>query len=604
MISLPGVRLDSTTAEIKRAVDIVDLVGEYVRLEPSTGSKFRGLCPFHDDHRPSLDVDRQRQSYRCWACGEKGDIFTFLERQEKLTFREALERLAERAGIPLTGRRNRNDHVGRLLEVLAWAQVEFQNCLFDPCTGAEARQYLSKRSLREETARRFGLGVAPDSFGWLLERARRAGIEEDWLVRSDLAKPGQRGAPYDTFRGRLMFPIRDERGRTVGFGGRVLPSIAERDPRKYVNSAATDVYNKSEILYGLDVAGAALRSSDRRGPRSVAVMEGYTDCLMAYQAGFLEAVATCGTALTPRQIAKLRRHADRVVLMFDGDAMGQKGARRAMELFLEAEVEIRLCSLPDGLDPCDFISQRGIEPLRARVDEAPDALEFLIDQVRRSHDLSSVAGRQQAVEEALATLASVPARTRADQRIKYELAMNRLAGAVGVGEAQLWKRVEEIRGARNRGPQPPSNSDGPLSAGGIRERRIVAWLVARPDQAGQIMPDFPADELGDPDLRELASASYRLHEELGALASLDALRERIEDPRLRALALELADSVPTDTAFEEGLREIQNSLQSSRRRLMRSAVRARLSSESSGPDHLALLRQVVRHERCGEESGE
>lgn len=587
--------MDDTTTAIKQAVNIVDLIGESVRLEPA-GSKFRGLCPFHDDHKPSFMVDPEFQNYRCWACGAKGDIFSFLQESEKISFVEAKQRLADKAGITLH-RQNavRNDPKQSLYRVLSWAQQEFQNSLFDARTGQEARQYLHQRGLTPETVKEFALGAAPNQFEWLVRRAQHAGIDAKLLIQAGLAKMGDRSTPYDAFRGRLMFPIKDVRNRVVAFGGRILPAFESDKAPKYLNSPATDVYHKSDVLFGLEVAKAQLQKDKQATQRRVlVVMEGYMDCLMAYQHGLRNAVATCGTALTGSHVSKLRSHADSVVLMFDGDEAGQKAARESVNLFLTAELEVKVCLLPDNLDPCDMLVQHGGEALRRMLDQAPDALEFQIQQAMARHDVRTVEGQHAALEQVLTTLSAIPQLPRGPQAMKYQLAMSRLSTRFGVSEEVLRQRITELR-QRNRGYTHTGQlvaAARPQPSRGERERRAIGLIVSRPSAAGEVQGLLSTENIQDPDLRNLLQACYALHKEFGDHASVDLLRERLEDIRLARLALELCDEAPTEQEWDQAFADLKERLQRwDRQRKMRLTTQS-LSPQSSDDDHLEVLRQL------------
>ena len=607
-----GDRLDDKTAAIKDAVDIVDLIGERIRLEPH-GGKFRGLCPFHDDHKPSLTVDSSYGRYNCWACGAKGDIFSFLQEMDRISFVDAKQRLAERAGIALCTRTaGGSDPKQLLIHVLDWAQEEFRKCLFDPRTGSAARQYLHGRGLTEETARNHRLGFAPDSFNWLIERAEGEKFSRDLLLKAGLAKVSERGSLYVPFRNRLVFPIRDERKNVIGFGGRALPLKGQESGPKYLNSPATAVYNKSQVLYGLDVVveGRALaQRSAALEERVVIVMEGYTDCLMAYQHGIGNAVATCGTALTARHVALLRRHADRVVLMFDGDAAGRKAAREATALFLGSELDLRLCPLPDGQDPCDFLQRHGADDLRARVGKAVDALDYRIREAERDGDPTSLEGRRKVVEEVLQTLSLAPLAPREAQAIKYQLALTRVADWSGIGEAKLRRRIDELRNERTKHPRrvtgPDSRPASDTASGSDREsaevqepmdereRTIVQLLVSQPGRSGVVLPLYPAEEVRHPVLRRLTEACHALYGEMGERASVDALRERLDDVRFDAEVMDLCDGAPQGDNFDQGIRDVTVHLTESRKRFARSALR-RLTAETPVPEQLEELRRMLK----------
>lgn len=590
---------ENELAAIKEAVDIVSLIGEYLRVEPF-GSKYRALCPFHDDKKPSLQIDPEFKNYRCWACGAKGDVFTFLQEYEKISFVEAKERLASRAGIVLKlGRSGIGDSKARLVSVLEWASKEYQKLLMESASGAVARQYLKDRGVTEETIRRYGLGFAPAEFEWLIRQGTAAGFDAQLLIKAGLAKISQRMTTYDVFRGRVMFPIKDTTGRTIGFGGRIVPSLDDGRAPKYLNSPSTDVYNKSRVLYGLDIAAPVLKAHPLGGaakPRlPVVVMEGYMDCLMSYQAGLLTAVATCGTALTGEHVQRLRGYTDRIVLMFDGDEAGFKAAREATTLFLSSEVDIRLCLLPDGLDPCDFVTRHGVDELRRRIESAPDALEHTVGRAVEMYDSSGLDGRSRAIGDVLEALSAMPEVLRGDQQQRMDLAINRVAEAFRVEESTLRHRLREIRQSSSRTGRSrpsslePSNAERPYPP---KERTIVELAVVWPGGAGPLLELAPAEYFSHPALRRIMETCYQILKELGTKATTDVLRERLDDPKLDSVVVEFLEMSPKGPAHETALKDVVASLKEDRRRRDRSAQFS-LGPTSGKDDHKAALRALT-----------
>ena len=383
---------EQTLAAIKHSVDIVALVGESLTVHRA-GSKFKALCPFHDDHHPSMELNPDRQSYKCWSCGAGGDIFDFVKNHERVDFPEALRMLADRAGITLEGADSASTGPSKkdLFEVTAWAEAAFAEAL---TTATEARSYLLERGLTSESSARFRLGFAPDDRDWLVVRARRAGISPALLEQVGLiVRSAGQSIPHERFRGRLIFPIHDPQGRVLGFGGRILPAIERaladsgRRVAKYLNSPETALFGKRRVLYGSDLARPAARSEGW-----VAVVEGYTDVIAAHQVGLTNVVGTLGTALGDDHVTALRRMTDRAVLVFDGDEAGQKAADRSLELFLGHEVDVRVLALPTEFDPCDFLLSQGAAPFRGMVEQAIDPLSFAIDRAGSRFDLASMEG--------------------------------------------------------------------------------------------------------------------------------------------------------------------------------------------------------------------
>ena len=314
--------------QVKSTVDIVQVVGEYVRLSKGGAQSWKGLCPFHSEKTPSFNVNDSLQIFKCFGCGKGGDVFTFLMEHQGLTFPEALELLAERNGIPIPKRRDgpQADESARLraalLQMHAEAQDFFEGELRGE-SGGTARAYLKRRGIDSETARRFGIGYAP-SGSRLARQLEKSGYRESDLSESSLVrKADDRPGFYDFFRDRLIFPIRDTQGRVIAFGARALSD--EQQP-KYLNSAQTKIYDKRAVLYNLSGAKAGMKKSNR-----VVLAEGYMDVIGIVRAGVEEAVATCGTALTPEQVRTMRRLADTLIVNFDSDSAGRESAEKSVE---------------------------------------------------------------------------------------------------------------------------------------------------------------------------------------------------------------------------------------------------------------------------------
>jgi DNA primase len=531
--------------QVKEANDIVDVVGGYVNLRPA-GQTFKGRCPFHDDNRPSFDVDPRRQRYRCWSCGKHGDVIQFIQEHDRVDFREALELLARRAGITLEKTADSRQTRGRsvMLEQVKWAAEQFQRCLLDSPLAEAARRYLGERQLTGETIRRFGMGYAPVSGEWLVQLAGQAGMAFETLEKVGLVAARDEGRGYyDRFRDRVMFPIRDARGQTVGFGGRILPSspLSARGP-KYYNSSETPLFSKSEQLYGIDLARQA---SAKAG--YLAVVEGYTDVLMAHQRGVPQVVATMGTALNTKHVRQLRRFVPRVVLVFDADAGGNTGVDRALEIFASEDVDLAVAALPEGLDPCDLLVQQGPEPFNAALANAVDALEFKLNQVLATEAVASIEGRRRAVDEVLRIIALAPEMPGQAGAVKQELIVTRIAQRLALKEETIWARLRELRAARPRDQREPLTREGERKAEEDKprtpaplERQLLEVLLAEPELVAEAAAEVSPDEIEHPRARRLLHELYLLRAE-GHPPNLDQLRDRINDSDLTAVALKLQE---------------------------------------------------------------
>jgi len=364
---------EEVTREIRDRTNIVDLIGRYVTLKKA-GANHKGLCPFHNEKSPSFNVNSDRQIFHCFGCGEGGDVIGFLMRHENLSFPEAARSLAGELGIeiPENNQASRGESTDELFRANEIALNLFRGALRSS-SAAAAREYLKNRGFDGALADRFEMGFAPDSWDSLVKALDKAKISPAQGVRAGLLVERNGGGHYDRFRGRLMFPIRDVRGRVVGFGGRALG--ADQEP-KYLNTAETPVFHKSSLFYGFPAALEPMRRSERG-----VVVEGYFDQIAMCRAGIDESVATCGTALTESHASNLRRRTRTVVLLFDGDEPGQKAMEKALTLLLPQGLRVRAVLLPEGDDPDTYLQREGVEALKSLVDAAPPALELIMQRM-------------------------------------------------------------------------------------------------------------------------------------------------------------------------------------------------------------------------------
>jgi DNA primase len=543
--------------QVKAASDVVAVVGAYLAIHPA-GKIYKAICPFHDDSRPSLDIDPARQRYKCWSCGAHGDVFSFVMHMEKVGFREARAILAAKVGIKLDERQSPHDHHrARLLEVMRWAQAKYAYQLLEDDAGEAARAYLGERKLSGKTIREFGLGFAPLSKGdWLARLAASEGISDEVLVEVGLTAPSQGGRGYyDRFRDRVMFPIKDVRGQVVGFGGRIMPNspYASRAP-KYYNSAETPLFSKSDLLYGLDLA--------RQGGAAagyLAVVEGYTDVMMAHQCGVPQVVATMGTALNARHVAQLRRYVSKVVLVYDADAGGFSGVDRALEIFVSHDVELAIATLPDGLDPCDLLVRAdGVETFKRVLASAVDALDFKLNRLLEREPVPSIETRRRIADDILGIMAAAPPVPGAAAQMKRELIVTRLVRRLGFkDETTLWARFKELQKAheqrererqekerdqQNREPNAGSAEPRPDAVLPTTERRrgqkagpaeaaekqLVELLLADPALVPVAAAQLTPAEITHSGLRRILAELYAVHA-AGAVPDLEALRVRLDD---------------------------------------------------------------------------
>lgn len=425
---------------VRSRTDLVALVGESVALTTSGGGAFKGLCPFHDDHNPSMMVYPDRQTFRCWSCNTGGDCFSWVVEFDKVEFRDALETLAKRAGLEMpkfAGRPTTESAVPKtdIYEALSWAEDEFHRCLLDSAMAAPAREYLKERGFNDQTISTFKLGFAPNDGQWLLARGRGK-FSNELLESARLIKKSEEGTGhYQFFRNRVLFPIRNDKGRCVSFGGRVLPQFAQPGVGKYINGLDSEVYSKSNLLFGFDAA----RESLRKG--TAVVVEGYTDVLISHQFGITNVVGVCGTALTQAHVDRLKRFAPRIVLMFDGDAAGQGAAEKALGNFLSENIDLRVLVLADGLDPDEYLFQNGADAYRQQIDNAIEAFDFKLQTEVKRHGLESIDARHRVLTSMLELLAKV---SKLRGTAREDVILNRLAGRTLLTEQVVRQRLAEM----------------------------------------------------------------------------------------------------------------------------------------------------------------
>ncbi|MDQ2941812.1 MAG: DNA primase [Chloroflexota bacterium] len=431
-------------AEIKSKLPVIEVIGETVLLKRA-GSAYKGLCPFHGEKTPSFVVTPDRETWHCFGCGQGGDIFTFLMQRDGLDFREALTRLAERAGVELSERTAQEDrHRRRLREALEAAIGWYREVLVQARQAQVARAYLAERGLSDETLERFSVGYAPNTWDALTRRLRARGFSDEELVGAGLASSGRRGA-IDRFRGRIIIPIRDQSARPVGLGGRILPGT---EGPKYLNSPATPLFDKSRALFAIDLAKTAIRRE-----KLAVIVEGYTDVMAAHQAGFGNVVASLGTALTRGQIDLATRYADAVALAYDVDLAGEAATQRGLleELGPEAAVsKVRVIRIPAGKDPDELI-RTDPTAWRTAVADAKPVMEYFIERAAAAADLTSISGRHEVTDAVL------PLLQRVGDPIERNLYLQQLSRMVNVEERVLSEGM--ARGPVHRPARPPAGAE-------------------------------------------------------------------------------------------------------------------------------------------------
>lgn len=397
---------DDKKEEIRAAAHIVDVVGDYVKLKKS-GSGFVGLCPFHDENTPSFHVTPRLGIYKCFGCGESGDVFNFVMEMEGIGFPESLRTLAERYGIDIPEEHSEGDNEQTkkregVLHALKFAGLYYNRQLIESIEAEKARNYLESRGYPKKIWRSFGLGYAPGHSA-LLKAAKKEGIKEEYLLEADLIKPSNRNDGYfDSFRDRLMFPIFNPAGKLIAFAGRILDE--SKKTAKYINSSQTIVYNKSEVVYGINFSKNEIRKEEE-----VILVEGYTDVITMHQHELKNVVASSGTSLTPGQIKILQRYGKRIIMIYDADTAGQTAMERGMNIALEQGMDVKLMELPEGEDPDSFVKQFGKESfLDYKKEQAEDFITFSIHKAENSGKMESPGDRSAVIKQILDSIARIP----------------------------------------------------------------------------------------------------------------------------------------------------------------------------------------------------
>lgn len=433
---------DDFKEQVRAHTNLVDLVTETVSLTPTRGgTDYIGLCPFHEDKNPSFHVYPDRQSYRCWVCDEGGDIFRWLMEIEKVSFPEAIEILARRANLEMPKRskydKDKTDRKSSSYDVVEWAVSQMQKALAGSTPDGLVNQYVKQRGLTAETVQQFRIGYHPEDWSWLINKAHGQFTPQQ-LVEVGLAGERDNGQGFfDNLVGRLIFPIIDERGRAVAFGGRLLPGSNIDSPAKYWNSPETSVFLKRKTLYAFDQARESIRKQ-----KTAIVVEGYMDCIACHQAGVTNVVATLGTALTEDHVRFLKRFADQVVLTYDGDEAGQKAAERSIERFLASDLDLRVLSLQDEMDPADYLEKHSQEEFNELVQSAPEAWAYKLQIVTERFGLDTVSGRQQIINQMVDFLSAAPG---LKDTVRESLILQQLCQAVQIEETLVRRQMVDSR---------------------------------------------------------------------------------------------------------------------------------------------------------------
>uniref|UniRef100_UPI00374CD697 DNA primase n=1 Tax=Lacisediminihabitans sp. TaxID=2787631 RepID=UPI00374CD697 len=527
---MPGLIRRNDIDEVRARINIADIVGDYVTLKGAGVGSLKGLCPFHDERSPSFHVRPQVGRYHCFGCGEDGDVFSFLQKMDHTTFTEAVERMAARVGYELhyeDGGQANSDH-GNRARILAANQAAAEYFVTQLTTpdAEPARAFLGQRGFDPGAAQRFGVGFAPKS--GLSKHLKSLGYSDAELVAAGLVGEGERGSTYDRFRGRLVWPIRDVTGQTLGFGARKL--LDDDKGPKYLNTPETAVYHKSQVLYGLDLA----KRDISRG-RQVVVVEGYTDVMACHLAGITTAVATCGTAFGVDHIKVIRRvlgdvdNADsrglgEVIFTFDPDEAGQKAASRAFSEEQRFAAQTFVAVAPDGLDPCDLRLERGDDAVRRLISAKKPMFEFMIRRVLAGHNLDTVEGRVAALRATAPVVAGIR-----DQALNIGY-VRTLAGWLGMDLGEVGRAVAAAHGKAPEAQRPRYGTEAAAAAAPVENGPSLVHLPTDPStrlERDSLMAILQHPEIIGVDLAQRASRAAYANPSLavvrdGIAASMDA----------------------------------------------------------------------------------
>ena len=571
---------------LKQALDIVEIVGARTELR-RVGARFTGLCPFHDERTPSFSVNPELNLYHCFGCQESGDAIGFVQKTEALDFKEALELLADRYGVELKKEsedpqeEERRKHRDRLLGLLERTTEFYSRYFWESNEAAASREYMTSRGLGEEVLRVFRIGYSPSAWDKVLIAARRDGYTEEELAGTGLGVRGRQGKFYDRFRGRIMFPLADQRGKVVGFGARETKK--QEGMPKYLNTNENLIFHKSRQLYGLHLARASAARAGR-----ILVVEGYTDVLALHQAGVPETVAIMGTALTEEQMAELARAATTVFLALDADGPGQEAMLKASRMAGTRDVDLRVIVLPEGKDPAELVAEGGPDAFTPMFEKAMSVPEFEVRRELSTGDMGSARGRDQVLERVRPLIMLVPERSAARDELVRQVA-DRLDVPTGyvVGDGRAAPPPRPRRDAASAGGDPGPAVASPVDALLRAERSFLAMCVSQAEIARPYLDRLTDDHLSTGGLRRLrAHLVDHLAEPLSGLPA--------DDPEVVALAGEIVMQADEEATGEGALK--LGFLQLDLRRLDRALRSARTSRDFEVQRELYTEREQARAE--------
>jgi DNA primase len=570
---------DETVLAVKRAVEIYEVVSAYFPLKKA-GSNYKACCPFHEEKTPSFNVHPEKQIYKCFGCGEAGDAISFVMKHENVEFVDAIKILAEKYAIPITYTDDggpRGPSKEDLIRVCEWAAAIFRKQLETSGEGQKARDFLQRRGVTPETSETWRLGYSMESWDGLVNRARKAGIAEPLLLAAGLVKPRESGGVYDTFRGRVMFPIFDVRGKVVAFGARTLGD----DQPKFLNSPETAAFSKGRTLFGLNAAKDAVEDT-----KTLYIVEGYLDVIIPHQAKVPGFVATLGTALTREHLKVLRRYADKVVLVYDADAAGQKASERGLDLLLAEDMDLFVAKLPAGEDPDDVVVKHGAEALRERVSKPQEMFEFLVSSLCDKIDASTPNGKTRVVEELMDRIAQIPS------DVKREVLVQQVATRFAMPDHVLRERLKKAPAAAAGAVRIPVQPvKAPVEPGHPVGITLLSLLLHGPTSAA-VRARLKAEQFPSETTRRIAAKAYA-HLDAGRDLTGSDLVALMQEAALMQVAAEAAGrDVPADRA-NKMLDECVDYLSSQEYKAKAQAIHQGLKSAST-EEQDRLLRELMK----------
>ncbi len=539
---MSGLIPDDTVEEVRNRSDIIEVISAYIPLKQK-GKNFWALCPFHHEKTASFSVNPEKQIFYCFGCNAGGSVFNFLMQYEKMEFPEAVRALAEKYGIDVkTSKDTASSSISNeLYRVNDLAAAFYHGILLKKGAGDAARQYLGKRGISENTLEEFRLGYAPDSWDSLITYIKKNGMDEGLLVKTGLAVQSRKGGYHDMFRKRLLFPIFNVRGKVIGFGGRVMGN----DSPKYLNSPDTRLYNKGRELYGLSHTLDYIKESGY-----VIIVEGYMDFLTSFQGGVRNIAATLGTALTIEHIRLIKRYASNVVIVYDGDAAGELASLRGLDMLVEEGLNVRIVTLPEGLDPDDYVRSRGAQEFREKTSSgAKDLFDYKLGLLLGKYDKSRLEDKAIISREMLQTISKI------DNAIIKSGYIKRLAEKLNVVESAILEELRKVKTGpvrvntqSGRGTVIPSaRASAQASAQAdvpavLAEKMALGLLLEIPDVIPEVEDILSPEYFNTPQMQRIADAILKLKEKNLSITPA-SLMNYLKDDKLSQIVSEIAVTV-------------------------------------------------------------